>query len=132
MSNYLLSDLVSKINVASRARVKSICVKNTSICFSVLSILEKQGLVLSFRVDDFDKIIVFLKYYENRSVFYRIKVISKPGNRVFYTLSLMSNFFSKDCFSGFYIISTNFGLVTSNDCILGSCIGGEVLLKVFV
>jgi hypothetical protein len=47
-------------------------------------------------------------------------------------LSKLSTKFSASSFCGFYIISTNVGLITSNDCLLGKRISGEILLKVSV
>jgi hypothetical protein len=44
----------------------------------------------------------------------------------------MSSYYSKENFSGFFIISSPMGFVTSNDCMLGRYIGGEVLVKVYV
>lgn len=38
--------------------------------------------------------------------------------------------YSTNNFSGFYIISTSKGLLTSTECLLTSGVSGEVLLKV--
>jgi len=45
---------------------------------------------------------------------------------------MLSLVYGKDKFSGFYILSTSKGILTSNDCLLGQGIGGEVLLKICV
>lgn len=42
----------------------------------------------------------------------------------------LSKQFHNSNFSGFYIISTQQGLVTSNYCLLSGHIGGEVLIKI--
>jgi len=83
VSNFFLCDLVSKMNIASRARIKSIYVKNTFVCIGVLRVLERYGLILNFKVVDDDKLSVFLKYYENRPVFFFMEAISKPSKRIY-------------------------------------------------
>lgn len=45
---------------------------------------------------------------------------------------MLSLVYSKNNFSGFYILSTSKGILTSNDCLLGQRIGGEVLLKICI
>jgi len=132
MSNYSIGDLVSKINVASRARVKSISIKNTFVSIKILRVFEKCGLILNFKILDDATIMVFLKYFQNRPVFYRMEIVSRPGKRVYWKLPYISKKFSQNCFSGFFILTTSKGFITSNDSILGGCIGGEVLIKIFV
>ena len=109
----------------------SVNVKNTVTCFNVLNILYKNGIIYNFKVEG-REINVSLKYLQNRPVFYSIKVISKPGKRVFWTLGQLSLNYNRNNFSGFYILSTSKGLITSNDCLLGQCISGEVLLKICI
>jgi ribosomal protein S8 len=132
MSNYFIGDLVSRMNVASRAHLKSVCVKNTFVSVGILQILERYGLILYFKVLDADNLMVFLKYYQNRSVFFCMEIVSRPSKRVYWTLPVISNNFSNYGFSGFFIISSSAGFVTSNDSVLGGCAGGEVLIKVYV
>lgn len=45
-------------------------------------------------------------------------------------LNQLSKTFSNSNFSGFYIVSTAKGLVTTNYCLLNGHVGGEVLIKV--
>jgi small subunit ribosomal protein S8 len=132
MSNYILSDMVSRLKVATRNHFVSVKVKYTVLCLNVLNLLYKNGFIYNIKIVDNDQLIIFLKYYQNRPVFYSIDIISTPGKRVFWTLGKLSLKYSKLNFSGFYIISTSKGLVTSNDCLLGQSISGEVLLKINV
>lgn len=83
MSNYFVADLVSKMNVASKAHVKSICVKNTIVSIGILQILERCGLILYFKVVDGENLKVFLKYYQNRTTFFSMNIVSRPGKRVY-------------------------------------------------
>jgi small subunit ribosomal protein S8 len=129
MINFILSDMISKLNIASKNRIVSIKVKNTKFCLNVLNILYKNGVIRNYYINE-KFINIFLKYYQNRSVFYNIEVISRPGRRVFFSLNNLSLKYSFNNFSGFFIISTSKGIFTSNDCLLGYGISGEILLKI--
>lgn len=127
-SNYILSDLISRLNVASKNRLRSIKVLNTKLSRNVLCILYKNGLIIRFFIE-LEYIYVFLKYHQNECVC-NLKVISKPSKRVYVNLHKLSLLYNNNSFSGFYILSTSKGLITSNDCLLFKHKGGELLLKV--
>jgi len=131
MSNYIIADFVCRLNVALKGHLKSINVPNYKIIIELLTILYKNGLILNFFIR-LKTIKVFFKFYQNRVVFYSIKVISTPGHRVRWSLNKLSLNYNAHAFGGFYIISTSKGLITSNDCLLGSRISGEILLKIYV
>jgi hypothetical protein len=44
----------------------------------------------------------------------------------------MSTYYNRHNFSGFYIVSTQKGLYTSDYCLIKGLTGGEILLKVEV
>jgi len=81
MSNYIIADFVCRLNVALKGHLKSINVPNYKIIIELLTILYKNGLILNFFIR-LKTIKVFFKFYQNRVVFYSIKVISTPGHRV--------------------------------------------------
>lgn len=84
MSFFTIGDLVSRINVASRGHLKSVLVNNTTLSLEILNVLYKNGVILYFRVDNNRKfILVHLKYFQNKPVFYRLVLISKPSKRVY-------------------------------------------------
>jgi small subunit ribosomal protein S8 len=82
MSNYSLGDMVSRLRVAAKARYKSVDVLTTKFSLEVLDVLYKNGLISSFYVISSGKIRVFLKYYQNRPVYFDMELISKPGRKV--------------------------------------------------
>jgi len=97
--------------------------------FRILYILKNNGIFSAIAVMN-THVVVFFKYKKGISSFSSLKVISKPGNRKWWTLSklqLNSSFFR---FSGFYIISTDKGLLTSRECLLYENVSGEILLKI--
>jgi ribosomal protein S8 len=76
-TNFILADLVSKLNVGGRARVKSIKLNYSIMSVKILSILYKNGVIYIFSIKD-DVVTVNLKYKGNKSVFSTIKIISTP------------------------------------------------------
>lgn len=82
MTNYILSDLISKINVAIKSHLISIKIPKSCYLLQILEILYKNGLLAGIKIEN-DVIDVLFKYYQNKSVFYSIEVVSTPGNRIF-------------------------------------------------
>ncbi len=105
MSNFLISDFVNIINVSSRGHLKSVYVPYTKLIFQLLDILYKNGIIYNFKFNTINnKILVFLKYYQNRHHSFHSELVSKPSKRIFLPLKSLSLDFNKNSFSCFYII----------------------------
>ena len=131
MSNYILSDSISRINVAYRSRLLSVKVLKSKLVINFLYLLYKIGLIRSFFILNNEKsILVYLKYKNNKPIIYSMNIISKPSRRVYWTLNMLSYNYRKYSFSTFYIISTSKGLITSNEALFQKNMSGEVLCKV--
>jgi ribosomal protein S8 len=132
MTNYNFADLLVRINVAYKAKLVSVKVLKNKLTFRFLYLLYKIGLIKSFYVLPNDlQILVYLKYKKNRMpLIHSIDLISKPGKRVYWTLSFLSKNYRKHAMSTFYIISTSKGLITSNEALLYKNISGEILCKI--
>jgi len=129
--NFILGDFVSQWRVAKLSFVKFAILRyNSTMILPVIKILYDNGIIRGFKISDNNKIIIYFKYYQNNICYYNIKIISTPGHRIRWSLSQLSLHYNQNSFSGFYIISTKYGLKTSTDCLFNSRIGGEVLLKV--
>jgi len=85
MMTYELADMVARIKVASRAHLISVYVRNNDLNFRILQILYINGVIRGFKFDikRQNEILVLLKYYENKSVFQDISIVSRPGCRVY-------------------------------------------------
>lgn len=129
--NYHLADLVSRLNVASSRKLATVRVCYTTLNMRVLTILYRNGVIRGFHATS-NYISVFLKYMQMQPVFRQIKIISRPGCRIFWKLSKLALVYNYNSFAGFYIISSPKGLVTSHDCLLGLRLSGEVLLQVSI
>lgn len=127
--NYQLADLVSRLNVASSRRLSLVQVFYTTLNMRVLAVLYRNGVIRGVRVVK-GNLLVLLKYVAMESAFRQIKLISRPGCRIYWKLSKMALVYNYNNFSGFFIISSPYGLVTSSDALLGLRISGEVLLQV--
>jgi small subunit ribosomal protein S8 len=132
MSNYSLGDMVSRLRVAAKARHKSVDVLTTNFSLNVLDLLYKNGVIRGFFILNSGKTRIFLKYYQNKPVYFDMQLVSKPGHKVSWSLDTLSINYNLCTFAGFYIISTTKGLMTSTDCLLGAHISGLVLLKVYI
>jgi small subunit ribosomal protein S8 len=132
MSNYSLGDMVSRLRVAAKARHKSVDVLTTKFLLNILDVLYKNGLIRGFYVINSGKTRVYLKYYQNKPVYFDMELISKPGRKISWSLDSLSLYYNLRAFAGFYILSTQKGLMTSNDCLLSRHISGLVLLKVYI
>jgi ribosomal protein S8 len=83
-SNYKLADLISFINVASSQHLFNLRLKNcnTNLNLRVLAILERQGVIKGFRIDN-KFIDIHFKYKQGTPVFSSLKIVSTPGKRAF-------------------------------------------------
>jgi ribosomal protein S8 len=84
MNNFLFADLISRIRVGYKSRFLSIKVLKNKLAINFLFLLYKIGLIRSFHIlNNESKILVYLKYKNNKSVIYSIDLISKPSRRVY-------------------------------------------------
>lgn len=129
--NYPLSDMISRLNVSTKRHLDSVRVFNSDLSLRVLQVLYTNGVIRGFSVRS-GFIVVFLKYFLGLPAFKSITVISKPGCRVYWRLGRLSLVYNYSNFSGFFIISSPKGLLTSNDSLLGLRLTGEILLQVSI
>jgi ribosomal protein S8 len=133
MVNYHLADMVARLHVASCKFMSSVTVLYTLSNLRLLIVLNFEGLIEGFKVVSRD-IVVFLKYnFLNRLMLFKnTKLISTPGRRQHWRLIKLNRVFSYNNFAGFYILSTNKGIITSYDALLKLRSGGEALLKIII
>lgn len=133
MTNYHFADLLVRIKVAYRAHLISVKVIKTKLTVQFLYLLYKIGLIKSFYMISDSTILINLKYKKNGlPLIHSLDLISKPGKRVYWTLTMLSKNYRKHAFSTFYIISTSKGLITSNEALLYKNISGEILCRIKV
>jgi ribosomal protein S8 len=126
--NYLIANFISQLNIGLLRKLRFIKIVKTPIFLRILRILYKYGLIRTFRIEQ-SYISVYFKFIKGQPIG-KFSIISRPGKRCYWRLGKLSKNFSNKNFSGFYIISSQQGLVTSNYCLLSGHVGGEVLIKV--
>nr|QYJ09251.1 ribosomal protein S8 [Pleurosigma sp. mgcode 4] len=127
MKNYFWN-MFSNIKNGQLAKKAFIYQKRKKICEEFLKILWDEGFILGYKVDQIDsnKLKIFLKYNNEEPVINSIKLITKPGRRVYYSINQI---WKLDSTKTFIIFSTNKGLKTIIDC-KKLKLGGEPFLMI--
>lgn len=129
--NYIIADIVSNLNLGILRKLRFIKIVKTNMALRLLTILYKQGILRTFIVKH-DHILVYFKYYRGQPLCSKLELISKPSKRAYYRLGRLNTFYNNNNFSGFLIVSSQKGLVTTDYCLLDGHVGGELLIKVEV
>nr|YP_010516642.1 ribosomal protein S8 [Haslea pseudostrearia]UXN44185.1 ribosomal protein S8 [Haslea pseudostrearia] len=127
MKNYFWNMFANIKNgqLAKRAFVHQ---KRKRLCEAFLKILWTEGFILGYKIsrDDPDSIKIFLKYVSGKPAINTIKLISKPGRRIHYSIKQIWKIDSNEVF---IIFSTSKGLKTIKDCKKLN-IGGEAFILI--
>jgi len=129
--NYLVASFLATLNIGMARKIRFLQIVKTSIAIRFLKLFYNEGIIRTFVIKS-NIILVYFKYIEGRPFIKRLTIISTPGNRIYWTLNTFSRNYSNDSFSGFYVISTPRGLVTTDYCLLHGRSGGEILVKVIL
>ncbi len=123
-----ISDFLTLIRNASRAKKESADVPNSRINREILGILKKEGYISDFKaLEASNKIRVYLKYVSQHSVIKNLKRISRSGLRVYVSQRKMPNVLRG---LGIAIISTSKGILTNKEA-RELKVGGEILCYVW-
>ena len=93
-------------------RKKYIIQTYTKFSCSFLDILWDEGFINGYTVQN-NKILIYLKYTNGIPCINSLKLISKPGQKIYYTLNQLWKIKAP---TGILIISTNKGLMTLRNC----------------
>ena len=130
---HLLSDTIARVRNAQLVKKQYTVVYHSKVIENVLKVFLKEGYIDG--VETFEerkgvlKIKVHLKYEkkENDPVISEIKVISKPGRRVFKSYRDVDKLYGG---LGTVLLSTSKGVITDNEA-RNIKAGGEVLCSIF-
>ena len=129
LTNHLISNLITKINYGTNKRLRFLNIESNKMTLNLLAILYKNGVIRSYKLLNNNKVSIYFKYYSCNKVL-KLSIVSKPGLRELWTLNKLTLNYNNNNFAGFYIMSTQKGILTSNLCLLRGFLGGEILLKV--
>ncbi len=129
--NSLVADTIARINNAQRAGHDFVIVKASKFVISILKVLKDEGYIESF--EGFDQkagiglIKVDLKYFRGERAIKSMKMISKPGCRVYKSVNELPKASNG---LGTVIISTSKGVMADHQA-TQECAGGELICEVF-
>ena len=125
-----LGDMLTRIRNAQMRGMSKVVTPSSKIRVRVLEVLINEGFIRGYtevEKDGHKNIEIELKYYEGQPVISEIKRVSKPGRRVYSSVSdipLVRNGL------GISILSTSKGVMSDNAA-RSENVGGEVLCRVF-
>ncbi len=125
-----ISDMIVRIKNASQRKHKTVSIPYSSKKTKILDIVKEQGYISGYDVEGDvadKKIVVTLKYKENKSVIKGFKRISKPGLRVYVKHNEVPSVLSG---YGVAIISTSKKLLTDKEARKEN-VGGEVIAYIW-
>lgn len=128
--NHPVSDLVARIKNGYMIKKDSISSPASKLRENILKILKEEGYIANYskvKDGDFERFDIHLKYHYSKPVVSDIKVISKPGRRVYCRndeIPLIKNGL------GTVVISTSQGVIADHEA-RSKKLGGEVLFSIF-
>lgn len=128
-TNYVIADYISNLRFGMIRGMRFFRVNKTFIGLRLTQLLYDQGVLRSYKIEE-KYIKIFSKFHMSRHIISKLVIVSKPSNRIYWRLGRLAKEYNDNSFSGFYIISTQYGLFTSDYCLLYGHISGEVLVKV--
>jgi len=119
--------MFATINNGQLAKKAFVLQTRKKICEAFLKILWNEGFILGYKIlKNSNKIKIFLKYNNSRPTINSMKLISKPGRRIYYSTKQI---WKIDSSKNFIIFSTNQGLKSIVEC-KRLKIGGEPFLVI--
>lgn len=128
-----VADMIVRIKNANSRKHKTVLMPHSKLKMEILAIIKKEGYISEFKIVENEQnkvkkeILVTLKYKGNERVITDIKRVSKPGLRIYTSVtsipSVQSGF-------GVAIISTSKGLLTDKEARKEN-VGGEVLAYIW-
>lgn len=129
--NHPVSDLVARIKNGYLANRDSIESPVSKLRENILKILKQEGFILGYAKSKLesghDKFDISLKYHNENAVVDDIKVVSKPGRRIYKSyneIPVVNNGL------GVVVLSTSIGVITDHEA-REKKVGGEILLTIF-
>ena len=125
MKHYFYN-MIANIKNGQMAQKSFILQKQKKICKSFLNILWDEGYILGYKnyQNNSNTIKIFLKYNQEKPVINSLKLVSKPGHRIYYSIKQIWKINSNKTF---IIFTTNKGLLTIVNC-KKLKVGGEPLV----
>ncbi|MGX7585964.1 30S ribosomal protein S8 [Candidatus Vidania fulgoroideorum] len=125
MFNFHVSDLVNRINNCLNSGKGIVFLNKSNFNLNIVKKLISLNLVSSFFFNS-NNLIISINKKGNKFLIKKIRLISKPGRRIYLGLKKV---YSDPSFLDFY--STNIGIITSKE-VLKFKVSGEFIFRVFL
>ena len=126
-----LADMLTRIRNALLRGKPTVITPASKLRENVLSVLEDEGYIRGFMKleieGEFPMFEIELKYHEGDPVIKKLERVSKPGRRVYSSVSELTRVFNG---LGVSILSTSKGVMSDVNAREAN-VGGEILCKVF-
>ncbi|MEK7188467.1 MAG: 30S ribosomal protein S8 [Patescibacteria group bacterium] len=126
MTNYPLGDFLIRLKNAGLAKRHEISLENTKVVRKVSEVLKKAGFLDETKIDKDGVINVRLAFADKQPVLMGIKLVSKPGLRIYGKASQLANRKGHKI----AIVSTPKGIMTAKDAVKAN-LGGEILVEIW-
>lgn len=124
-TNYPVGDFLIRVKNAALARRKEVATANTKEILAIAKSLEKIGFLEGVKIDG-RELSVSLVYKKKEPVLMGIKLVSKPGLRIY----MKSKDIAKIRKPSTFLISTPKGIFSSKEAVK-SGVGGEIIAEVW-
>ena len=126
-----ISDFLTRLRNASRARLDECVAPHSKLKESIASILKSDGYIVDYTLAEDERghktILVKMKYLDGSPVITDLQRVSKPGRRLYYSYSEIPRVLNG---LGISILSTSKGLMKDRDCRRNKA-GGELICKIW-
>lgn len=123
--NYPVGDFLIRLKNAALSGKREIVVPETKLVKSVAKVLKKQGFFNELTTKS-RKITAKLSFHKKKPLLINLKLISKPGLRVYKGADELE----KRRKPSFFLISTPKGIMTSKEAVKKR-LGGEVIVEIW-
>lgn len=126
-----LGDMLTRIRNGQRARKTAVVAPASKLRMRVLDVLQREGFIRGYSEYEVRsgvrELKIELKYHEGDPAIREISRVSKPGRRVYSSISDLPRVYNG---LGVSILSTPRGVISDAEA-RDAHVGGEVLCKVF-
>lgn len=126
-----ISDMITRIRNAQMRLSKNVTIPNSKFRIRILEVLKQEGYISDYKLlsdsNNKNTLSVDLKYSNGLPVIREIKIISKPGRRIYAKADSIPKIQNG---LGLAILSTSKGIMTDSDA-RNQNVGGEIICKVF-
>jgi len=126
-----ISDMIARIRNAQMRLSKNVTIPNSKFRIRILEVLKQEGYISDYKLlpdsNNKNTLSVDLKYSNGLPVIREIKIISKPGRRIYAKADSIPKIQNG---LGLAILSTSKGIMTDSEA-RNQNVGGEIICRIF-